>query len=364
MTGMSKVVVIDTFEKWKEILVAWNDLLMQSRSNTLFLRWEWLYTWAECFLQTDQKLFILAVYGKGNENLIGLAPFYLHLEGKGCFSLRQIRFLGSPQMASEYLDVFARKGKEKEVALQIYRFIYGEASKLWDNALLEDIPADSLFLLHFLESLKEEGKYIEMHEGAFCPTVILKPSWADLLVELSSNRREQFRRHYRRLQKHGKLSHSTLDQGKNALSRFNALYSSWWGKNQDDQFYAHLEKFIDISHSESLLQLDFLSIDKRDVAGLLHFRDNGNLMMYLMAVDKEFDPRISIGNVLVGLCLEKAVCEGFNKYDFLRGSESYKFHWANGGRRSIVLNIYQKRVGALYDASIKMCKNFGRILFR
>ena len=76
MKKESKVKLIDSFEKWGGILNYWNELLMQSRSDTIFLTWEWLYTWAECFLGSDRKLFILAVYHK--EKLIGLAPWCIH----------------------------------------------------------------------------------------------------------------------------------------------------------------------------------------------------------------------------------------------------------------------------------------------
>lgn len=362
MTEKSEVILIDSFEKWRGISSSWNDLLRQSRSSTFFLTWEWLYSWAECFLHSDQRLFILAVYRKGK--LLGLAPFYIHFLRKHIFCLKQIRFLGSPQMASEYLDVFAKKGKEKEVALQIYHYLYQEASKSWDSMSLRDIPADSLFLLHFIESIRQDGKYAEIYEGALCPLLVLPPSWDDLLTEISSNRREQFRRHYRKLQKHGKVQLSTFIQDRDALTRFNSLYSSWWGKNQDHQFYAHLQTFVNISHCQSLIQIDFLSIDDKDVAALWHFRDNGNLLMYLMAVDKDFDPKISIGNVMVGLCLQKAIDEGVSSYDFLRGSENYKFHWANERRRSIVLNIYQRRLATLCDASLNMFKNIAKILMR
>jgi hypothetical protein len=362
MKKESKVKLIDSFEKWGGILNYWNELLMQSRSDTIFLTWEWLYTWAECFLGSDRKLFILAVYQK--EKLIGLAPWCIHRIRGNFFSLRQIEFLGSPKMASDYLDVFAKKGKEKEVALQIYDFLFREVSESWDSMSLRDIPANSLFLLYFIESIRQDGKYVDIYEGAFCPFTVLPRSWENFLTNISSNRREQFRRHYRKLQKHVEVKHSTFIHDKVALARFNSLYSNWWGKNQNHQFYVHLEKFANRCQSQSWIQIDFLSADGEDIAALWHLRYKNKLLMYLMAVDKDFTIKISIGNILIGLCLEKAISDGIDIYDFLKGSEDYKFHWANNGCRSIVLNIYQRHLGVLRYVAVNMLKGMAKFLIR
>jgi CelD/BcsL family acetyltransferase involved in cellulose biosynthesis len=169
------------------------------------------------------------------------------------------------------------------------------------------------------------------------------------------------------LQRQGKVNYETVIQGRDNgfnLERFTSLYRDWWGKKQDERFYAHLKKFSDTCASQSWIQMDFLSVNGKDIAAMLHCRYDSSLLMYLMAVDKTFNEKISIGNILVGLCLEKAISNGIKAYDFLKGNEIYKFHWANSGRRSLSVKFYQKHLGSLGKLSVELAKDFARALLR
>jgi CelD/BcsL family acetyltransferase involved in cellulose biosynthesis len=360
-----RLTLIDSFEEIVAMASSWNNLLTQSGCNSIFLTWDWLYTWSKYFLDSNRKLFILALYRKGK--LIGLAPWCIRKIKKRFFSIRQIEFLGTPETGSDYLDILAIRGKEKHVSECIYAYLFGEGHKLWDSMLLQDIPSDSLFMLHFMNKLRNDGKYAQLVEGCFCPISILPPSDDNFFAQLSPNRREQFRRHYRLLQKRGDLNHHTcyLDNGsEEAFHRFLTLYKPRWGRTQDQRFYNHLIEFATRCGPRSGAQLDFLTVEGADVAAVLHFRYDKSLLMYLMAVDKNFDKKISVGNVLIGLCIKKAISNGITVYDFLKGSEEYKFHWANHGRRMLKLNLYQRRVGALAVAFGKMVREAGKIVLR
>jgi len=91
------------------------------------------------------------------------------------------------------------------------------------------------------------------------------------------------------------------------------------------------------------VQIDAAESDGRWVAGLLHMRYRDTLYMYLMAIDKGFLPKISIGNVLVGESIEAAIEDGLLTYDFLKGAEDYKFHWANNNARTLRLSLSNRR---------------------
>ena len=66
----------------------WDELLLASDSNCLFLTWEWLYTWW-IHLADDRSLFILAVR-RGSE-LVALAP--LGLLPRACYKAGRFRTL-------------------------------------------------------------------------------------------------------------------------------------------------------------------------------------------------------------------------------------------------------------------------------
>lgn len=365
MKTKCKLILLDSFDNLADLSSVWDDLLTQSSANTIFLTWDWIFTWSKHYLGKSRSLFVLAIYKK--EKLIGIAPWCIRHMRKYRLTIRRIEFLGTPEAGSDYLDVFIKKGNEKEVSQCIYHFLFGRGASLWDSVFLQDISCNSFFLLHFMEKVRKEGKYARVREGDFCPIVTMPRSWDDFLKGLSSNRREQFRRHYRVLQKNGKVKHETLiaglDGGK-SIDRFNTLYGTRWGRYQDKYFFSHLKEFVTKTASASLTQIDILTVDESDVAALLHFRYDTSLFMYLMAVDKAFLSKISVGNILVGLCIEKAIIDGIEIYDFLKGSEDYKFHWACDFRRSLVITLYQRRFRILVISLSTMLKDILRIFYK
>ena len=137
------VTIIDSNEELHKLAPEWSDLLDASPSGSVFLTWEWLSAWAECFLVQNRSLFILAFHEDGI--IVGIAPFYIENEKCGPFPLRTIRLLGAPEAGSDYLNIFAREGWEKAVADAFYDFLMGDGRRRWDVVHLQNIPSDALF---------------------------------------------------------------------------------------------------------------------------------------------------------------------------------------------------------------------------
>jgi len=361
MSQNYRVLLIDSKEGLAQIAGPWNDLLIQSRSNTIFLTWEWLYSWSECFLSSDRRLFVILV-NKDSE-LIGVAPWCIHHFRYFGFSMKEIEFLGIPETGSDYLDVFAKQGKEKEVAHQIYHFLQRSTSA-WNSLALKYISSDSLFLLHFINEMDEDGKYTQLRHGPYCPSVSLPQTTDAFMAQLSSNRRQQYSRHLRILRRSGEVTHRvhfSREVGA-ALKTFRQLYEQRWGDS--DKLIRFFEILIARSEGKNWIQFDFLNVGGRDIVGLVHLRYSKTLSMYLMGVDHSFDKNISIGNIMVGLSIEKAIVEGFSRYDFLRGDEDYKFHWSNDGKRELHLYHYGRKTAPLMWMTKQFVKSIGKVMIR
>ena len=360
-----RVTVVSSFEGWGQLAERWNALLAQSRANTIFLTWEWLSAWTESYWDPNNELFVLTVSSGGE--LVGVAPWCIRARAAGLATIRQVEFLGGTDIASEYLDVFAKRGKEREVAGRIYDFLFGEARGRWDTLALTSISADSLFLLHLLGRIEQDGKHVDIEPGVFCPNVSLPQTRAAFFGSLSANRREQFRRHLRILHRSGLVEHSmvttregvppgtldivcSLDELKSASGRV--------------RFRSFLDRFMARIEGRNWVQIDLLAVDAKPVAAFFQFRYGGTLSLYVVATDKTTYRGASVGNVLLGLCLEKAVAEGIAEYDFLRGSESYKFHWATGGRRSLNVRLHQRRFAVLVLIGIRCLKAVMKVVLR
>jgi hypothetical protein len=356
-----RVALIDSIEGMAPIAREWNGLLKKSRSNTIFLTWEWLYSWAESFLNPNRRLFILQVY---KENKItGLAPWCIRHTGYRGNWIKQIGFLGTPEAGSDYLDVFSIPGKEKEVARSIYQFLKGSTS-LWDVLVLKDISSDSLFLLHMLNQMEADGKYVELCPASFCPSAALPKTEEVFLAHLSSHRRKHFLRECRILLKEGggAFQSARLEDLDFNMEEFYRIYRERWGISAEHVRF--LENYRARCQNKHLMQVDLLTAGGKNVAALLLLGYGETLSLYFLAVDRSFETSISLASVLVGLSIKNAIREGFSTYDFLKGTEDYKFLWANQGKRSLEAIFYGKKLGPLLWMMRKSMKSMAKVLLR
>lgn len=357
-----RIEIVDSLDAWQRMSGTWNDLLRSSRANTVFLTWEWLFTWAGSFLDANRRLFIVTVYH--DTELVGIGPWYLNRVSRNFMGFNQLEFLGSPEAGSDYLDVILKEGKEREVTLFLYRFLFGEGRSFWDSLLLRDISSDSLFLLYFQESVEAEGKYAELCKGSYCPVVSLPKSrnWAP---GVSAKRKARFKQDLARLKKSGEMDHRVVsgDALPAGLDDFFSFYNEKTGY-EGLPLSRFMKELCSFPAGRNLLQVDFLTIQGTTIAALLHLRYQEELLLYLMAVDKTFNPKISSGNVLVGLSLERAHEEGRARYDFLKGIERYKFYWADRGRTSLSIFISQKKLKPLLFTTARFMKYTAKMLLR
>ena len=354
---------IDSLKELEGIREDWNTLLSLSPSNSPFLKWEWVFPWAENFLSKNRELSVHVIFE--GERLVGIAPWYLRRVKRMSFSMRSLEFLGTPEGGSDYLDMICKEGKEKIVAEEMYRFLFHEYKKKWDILSFKDISANSLFFLHFWDEFEKKGKYVEVNNGAFCPIAMLPEKSGFFFESLSRNRRQQYGRHRRLLERKGKVEHHT-DRDFDDLSifeEFYILYEKRW-KKQDNLFKDFLRRLIDVAPYPGFVQIDLLRVDGKAVAGIFHLNFQNSRYYYLMAVDRIYDGKISLGNIIIGLSIEKAIDEGCKEYDFLKGIEPYKFSWTHHGRRLLNYSFYKKNIPSYFCFIEKSSKSFGKILFR
>lgn len=357
------VVEIKDFHAWQSVAQDWNTLLAESRADVFFLTHEWLTSWAECCLGSDRRLFILAFYE--NEKLIGIAPLYIQHIKKGLFRRRKIQFLGTPDTGSDYLDVFTRRGREQAVAEAFFDFLFGAGRSLWDHLAFTDIRADSLFLLYFSTCLELAGKYSLLSRSAYCPVLYLPASEADLYAEFSSGWRKKYKQDCRVAKRDYNLVFQEVHgpEVRDYLDEFFNTYQVKGGWSVG-KLLPVLDKLLDKSVENSAVQLNFLRIDNDVIAALLHLQYKKQRLMFLMAVDKKYNSKISFGNILVGKAITDAIAAKYTVYDFLKGIERYKFHWANGGHTTVELQIWQKNPGSLCAAFLGLLNSAGKLLLR
>ena len=348
MLSIKKVNTQNEFSKLKE---DWTSLLKKSRSDTVFLTWEWMYTWWECFMDNKQ-LFLLTVYDE-TEKLIGIAPLCMDKKKLvGITALKYMRFLGTMPISSDHLDFIINKGREVEVLKAIVDYLFQEIK--WDLCLLSNIPISSLTGKLLREIM--ENRPFQSEISQVCPYIPLPGQIEVFYSSLSRSRRNTIMRRRRNLQKNYNsfklVTCKNPDDIDDAMERLFKLHQKKWIEVKHKGNFARNEirdfhkKVAGTFLNTDLLRLYFLRVQGKDVAALYTFKYNNRLFYYQGGWDPEWS-KDRVGSILTNLVIEDAINKGYSEYDFLRGSEDYKTRLTNKKREEIdifISNSFNARI--------------------
>jgi CelD/BcsL family acetyltransferase involved in cellulose biosynthesis len=357
------VQIVDTYDALSDFRKGWEDLLAVSSVDSIFLTWEWIATWAGNFIDKGKKLFVLIVRNKGA--IVCIAPWYMNRVRYGPFHLRSIEFLGTPEAGSDYLDVITKSGKEQYSAHCLYAYLMNAIPSEWDCIHFRDVPANSIFLNNFIDKFHADGKYVQVSRGAYCPFVKLPKTKEEFLVSMRSHRRRQHNRHWRIIRNDGDVEYAKVeDPHQNGrFGEFLEFYEDQWGK-RSERYRAFMNAFIRLAGEKGWLEVEYLRQGEKYIAAILHMTYNKTKYSYLTAVDKRFNRRVSAGNVLIGLALQDAIERNMEIYNFLRGDEPYKYHWANSGEQLLEFMYQKRRIVSTVQFAGNIIRNAGKILLR
>jgi len=356
-----RVVVHERVAALAALEAPWRALAARHPRGGPFLDFDWNCAWAELFCGPRRRLYVVAVERAGE--LIGLAPWVVY-EPSRVSEPRRLRFVGAEGTACDHLDVLCAPHRERAVAEALYAHLFAPAAPRWHQLELHGVRADSVFLFHFGECFEQAGKRIEVSAGTFCPTRELGEG--GVIAQLSPRRQKRLRYEQHALERSGALTHATHTAHDSelpaALASFAALYRKRWGGDRDALRCALAT--AERAGSRGCLRVDLLWQGERALAGLLQLRRGASLYLYLTAVDREAHPKLSVGNVLIGLALERAADDGVEHYDFLRGAEDYKLSWADAAQRGLDFTAYRPGVALLARLAARRVRELVKIAWR
>jgi CelD/BcsL family acetyltransferase involved in cellulose biosynthesis len=298
---------------------AWDDLLSRHLSPSPFLSRRFLLPWhltfcSECGARA-------AAWFPGDGRPEGLL-FLRRAPGGGW------TFLGSEEVA-DYLDAVVAPGREEA---------------FWRDFLKEGLPAlgggplslpglvEGTPSLEILRRLcGETGRSCRVEEMDRAPYVPLPASFDDYLGSLGSKERHELRRKMRRAEEQMPgLSFRmtrTEEELRGDLQSFLDLHRKSTPDKErfmDDRMAIFFQEVAAGFFRAGTLRLAFLSSGGEDVAAAFQFRTRRSVLLYNSGYDPE-RRSAQPGLVLVARCIENALAEGAEEYDFLRGTERYKY---------------------------------------
>jgi CelD/BcsL family acetyltransferase involved in cellulose biosynthesis len=344
--AVEQAVNVETIRTESELLALrdeWGQLQHSSGSASLFLTWEWLYTWWR-ELAADRDLAMLAV--RSNRELIALAPFCRRLI-RLCNApvIPILEFLGSGAVGSDYLDILVRRGRERQAAAALASHLRRIRPILrWTNVARSTYAAASVASL-----LGGEGWSVREATTNLCPYISLAgKSWEDYLASLGPEHRYNFQRKWRRLNRDFSVCFdqaSTEAECRESIDLTMALHGTRWRERGGSEAFNRPElvafhrSFAQLALQRGWLRLYVLRLNERPAACLYGFLYGRKFYFYQSGFDPAFE-KYSVGMISMGLGIKRSFEEGAVEYDLLHGAEDYKFHWARESREIGRVELY------------------------
>jgi CelD/BcsL family acetyltransferase involved in cellulose biosynthesis len=297
----------------------WDALHARSVRPSPFLSPRFLLPWYRAFGQGCD--FRVVRWRRGSEGADEGLLFLCRCGGEGW------NFLGSEQVA-DYLDAVVAPGSEEPFWTDLLAFGLPElGGPLRLPGLVEGSPA-----LSILPRLcAEAGLRCDVEEIDRAPRVSLPGSFDGYLDRLGRKERHELRRKMRRaaelLPGSSVRVTRTADDLAADLPSFVDLHRKSHPEKErfmDDRMAGFFREVAEGFLAAGQLRLAFLSGDGGDVASAFQFRTGSGLLLY----NSGYDPLQRAANpglVLIAKCIEDAIAEGVPEYDFLRGTERYKY---------------------------------------
>lgn len=362
--------VLSSESDFNAIREEWDQLIDDSDQRVYFLRWPWNRQWWVHYAPPGSQLMLITVRDQRNR-LLGLAPFYWkQCRVAGLAYLREVNFLGAGiEMAtSEYLDVIARRGYEKEVAEKLADFL--KSSNDWDHIRLWGIPFSSRVLPHLHRALGQEAVITHCDHARY---IDVRSGWETVRNGMN----KKFRCNLERAVKHLFTTHNvefrkvtTSEAFDEAIEALIRLHQARWQSKGEAGSFAHplfggfLRRAGQSGLIDGRLRFWTLSIDGRIAAALIGFYDNGIVHYFQGGFDLAY-AKDSLGSVMVKLCIQDCIdAEEVSIFDFMGGSPEYKKHWTSAGRDIVELQLIRRNLHSLPYRAYRCAKQSVAPIYR
>ncbi|WP_141332908.1 GNAT family N-acetyltransferase [Myxococcus sp. AB025B] len=336
------------------------DALLDASDAGPFNAWEWLYPWCRRIAPQRRPLVLTARDAAGT--LVGLLPLGLETRRVAGVPVRRLGFLGETHVGSDYLDVVARRGLERDVAESFARMLVALREE-WDVLDLTDLREDSVTV----DVLREvfHGHDVRLSERYVCPYDVLDPREPFDAFLKRTGRRDNYLRRRKWLEKQeGYRIERTEAPGELAgpMTDFFRLHSARWAEDGGSQgikgtgveaFHRDATQWL---AERGRLWLYTMKVGGKAVASVYGIVHGHRFVYFQSGYDPEWRNR-SVGLVLVGESFKDALAAGLTEYDFLRGTETYKSDWVSKQRRTVSVRVHSgTKAGQWYSRAEELAR--------
>jgi CelD/BcsL family acetyltransferase involved in cellulose biosynthesis len=342
----------------------WNPLLQRSRSNNMFLTFEWVSTWWGVYGDGSQLHVLTARDREGR--LVGLAPLKIVVRGiPALWRLTTVEFIGhGGDVTPEYLDIIAEPGYETAV-------VDAFADRLCDDPAihaldLRPFAGDSINLPRLQARLEARGGHVRRAQESICPVMHLPDSPEAFMAGQSRNYRKKIKECERKCERdlHPRLrlsrSSSELREDLGVLADLHRR--RWSGETrafQSAQYLAFHDRLSGLLLERGWMRM--FTLQNGQPFAVLYCFAYGGRYYYYQAGRHPGYPKHRLGFLLMHKVIEEAIKERASLFDFLSGDEPYKYHWARTKAANVRLRYARNiafriafRLNGVWSQTIKL----------
>ena len=307
----------------------WNGFV-RTVTKSPFSSHEWLSTyWAHYGGGND--LFVLLARTDTGE-LVGVCPLQIRKRSvAGVSLLSRASLIGTP--LTDIQDMLVIPGLEIQA---LGKFVEAIEDMGIDYLDLDEIPEHSPTRGW---AVSVRGRMdVEEYVTSRLPFVELPGSWAEFLASRGTSTQRNLKYYGNRLSKKFNLAFLSLtdpDHIDQELPAFFQLYEKRFAQYPvltAPSYRKFRSEVVRLFTKNGWLILFMLKLNGQPVAAELCLRSDDTLYAYNSCYDADWS-REGTTLILQGNILEYAIRNRFCEYDFLRGEEPYKAHWATGTRQ-------------------------------
>lgn len=353
----------DIFEQLKD---EWNALHAQSVNRVPFLRAEYLAGWwahrgGGEWPEAELCLITARVDGK----LVGVAPLFA---APNRFGRRALLLLGSIEI-SDYLDLVISRAHLDEFCAALLERLAQPDVPAWEVLDFYNIPASSPTRAALGRAAAARSWAATESTLEPCPAIHLPTDWETYLAnQVDKKERQEIKRKLRRAEGGEQTTRWYLVGPQHNLTAEVEAFINMMALTPDKARFltpVMREQFRATARAAAeggYLHLAFFEVDGERAAGYFSFDLGGRLYVYNSAIDARFGA-LSAGWVLLGYLLQWCIANGRRTFDFMRGSEDYKFRF--GGVAGEIKRVQISRTLTLEDLGGQplATENAGEVVF-
>jgi CelD/BcsL family acetyltransferase involved in cellulose biosynthesis len=306
----------------------WDGVLERSARVSPFASHAWLARWWETYGAGSRLMLLRLVDGS---QVVGGVAFYLRARRlEGVFAVRELRLVGDRHVGSEGLDAVVARGHEAEAAAALSGHL-GQA-RGWDVAHLQGLRPGAVLLRPEAFAGQRASAVRAVNR---CPVLSLPTDRP--VAPLKKDFASRVARKSRGLLDRGSLKFARCCEEREITPLLEALFADhqtrWAGRGEAGAFADEKKRSFYGRVAVDLLRSGRLELfglwDGDRPRAVLFGASGGKTLFYLQsAFDSTLAPH-GPGNVLMYQILRQVQERGFERFDFMKGDEAYKFQWTS-----------------------------------